>query len=192
MSEAQHIGTQSIEGEGFMAPARFKVTCRCLRCEREYSYVTARITDRDRPCPRKACKQASMDAEIEKRAINMAAIIESQRPPGHIGDKVVVKAVDETARIVMEDHKMTDLKDNVRTGDSMAPKLPGQMQGMADGFFGGEAMRKRMGLGKRQMDVLGRRAMAGAFRNMAVSPQAAVPGQRGESPLTFVRTEKVK
>ena len=122
----------------------------------------------------------------------MAAIIESRRPPGHIGDSVIVKAVDATAQIVMEDHKMTDLQDNLRTGDVAAPKLPPAQQKLADGFFGGQAVAERNGVSSGQMQALGRRAMAGAFRNMSVNPQIAVPGKKGESPLTLVRTERLR
>ena len=178
--------------EDFRGPKRYRIQCRCLRCGKPYSYVTAKISDYDRPCPRKRCKQAAVDEQVERAARNMAAIIVSQRPPGHIGDSVIVKAVDATAQIVMEDHKMTDLQDNLRTGDMAAPKLPPAQQKLADGFFGGQAVAERNGVSSRQMQALGRRAMAGAFRNMSVNPQIAVPGKKGESPLTLVRTEQLQ
>ena len=47
------------------------------------------------------------------------------------------KAVDITADIVMQDYKLGDLKDNVRMGESMAPKLPGLQQSMADQMMSG-------------------------------------------------------
>lgn len=183
---------ESLPPDEFMGPRRYKISCRCMRCNKTYSYITTKISEDDRPCPRKACKQAALEEEIERRARNMAAIIESQKAPGHIGDKVIVKAIDETAKVVQEDYKLTDLKDNIRHGEIAAPKLPPDQQKLADGFFGGAAVAERNGIGKRQMQALGRRAISGAFRNMSVSPSIAVPGRRGESPLTKVREERLK
>jgi hypothetical protein len=193
MTEApEHVDTTTLPAESFLGAKRFRVTCLCKRCGKTFRYTTAKITDTDRPCPKKACKQAAHSEQVMREAENLSRMIESQRPPGHIGEKISVKAVDETAKIVMEDHHLTDLKDNIRTGEAMAPKLPGDQQRLADGFFGGEAVRERVGLPKKQMDLLGRRAMAGAYRNMSVNPMAAVPGKRGEPPLHLVRTETIK
>jgi hypothetical protein len=118
----------------------------------------------------------------------MARIIAEQRAPAHIGANVGVKAVDETARIVMEDHKMTDLKDNIRAGEAMAPKLPGPMQAAADNYFSANPLKDR-GVNARQAELLKRRAIGGAFRGMAVSP-SVTGGTPGESPMRLVRTEK--
>lgn len=189
MSEVESLPPDPDE---FMGPRRFRITCQCLRCGKPYSYVATRLTDPDRPCPKKKCKAAALQEEIETRARNLAAMLESGRPPGHIGDNVTVKAVDETANIVMHDYGMTDLKDNIRTGESVAPKLPPHQQKLADGYFGGSAVAERIGINQRQMNALGRRAMAGAFRGMAISPNTVVPGKRGESPLTMVRTERIR
>lgn len=49
------------------------------------------------------------------------------------------KCVDKTADIVMTDYGMTDLKDNVRMGEAMAPKLPGGAQNMADQMMGAKS-----------------------------------------------------
>lgn len=187
-----HMGTESLEPDGFMQPRRYRVTLRCLRCNHTYSRVVKNITGANPPCPRKACKAAALEEEVEKRARNMARILETGKAPGHIGENVTVKAIDETASVVMQDYGLTDLKDSIRPGESMAPKLPPAQQAQADGFFGGEAVRKRNNLNKRQMDNLGRRAMAGAFRGMAVNPTSVVPGSRGESPLRIVGTERIK
>ncbi len=159
---------ETLPADTFMGPKRYRITVRCLRCGKPFNYTTSRIMEDDRPCPRKACKSAALNEEIERRARNMAAIIESQRPPGHIGDSITVKAIDATAEVVMQDYALTDLKDNIRHGEAMAPKLPPDKQKLADGFFGG------------------------AFAGMSISPATAMPGRRGESPLTLVRTEKLK
>lgn len=192
MSNEEYLGYQNIGPDRYLGPPRYKITCRCLRCGNEYSKVMASIPTNDPPCPRKKCKEAALEEEIEKRARNMAKIIEEQHAPGIIGDKPMVGIIDKTANIVMEDHKLTDLKDNIREGEAMIPKLPGQMQQMADGFFGGKAVAERQGMKSRQMDLLGRRAIAGAFRGMSVSPGQVIHGTSGEPALRKVRDEKLR
>ena len=71
------------------------------------------------------------------------------------------KAIDKTAEIVMDNYGMTDLRDNVRPGEAMAPKLAPHLQNGADNFFGGRkgsAMPKNVG-------NIAKRAMQGSFRN---------------------------
>lgn len=76
--------------------------------------------------------------------------------------KIQNKAVDMTADIVMEDYKMGDLKDNVRAGESMAPKLDPARQHQADNFFGGAKKRNNAGI---NTAALAKRAMAGSMRD---------------------------
>ena len=82
----------------------------------------------------------------------------------------------------MQDYKLTDLRDNIRPGESMVPKLPGKMQSAADNFFGGGNLNG----GSRSMNALARRALAGAYKGSAVAPTDIFPGQRGESALRKV------
>jgi hypothetical protein len=139
-----------------------------------------------------ACVAVST-AEAELRAAErMARILETQTPPGHIGDKVVVRAIDETARIVQEDYKMTDLRDNLREGDMAAPKLPPQQQAAADSFFDTKKFSQIAGVEQRRAELLKRRAVAGAFRGMSVNPNVASFGRKaGEGPLSVARIEKI-
>lgn len=184
-----YIGAETLPPDGYLQPRRYKITCLCHRCDKEYSWVAKVVTSDDRPCPRKACKAAALREQIDKEVANRTKMLEEQRPPGHIGANIGVRAVDETARIVMEDHQMTDLKDNIRPGESMAPKLPGAQQTAADNFFSANPLRDR-GVGSRQAEMLKRRAIGGAFRGMAVSP-TITGGTAGESPMRHVRTEKL-
>jgi len=89
---------------------------------------------------------------------------------------------------------MTDLKDNIREGEIMAPRLPPQLQNAADNFFNTKLIRTPGGSDRRkkQIDLLGRRAMAGAFRDMALNPASVVPGKRGEAGLRKIGEEKLK
>jgi hypothetical protein len=77
------------------------------------------------PCPSKGLRRQQEIDALKRQMANLQKMIETARP-SQIGNKVVVKAVDETAKIVMEDYKMTDLKDNIRHGEGVAPKLPGK------------------------------------------------------------------
>ena len=114
---------------------------------------------------------------------------------GTIGDKPMVKAVDMTADIVMEDYGLTNLQDNIRQGDMVAPKLPAPQQRMADGFFGGKAMQEQNGksAGARQAELIRARALSGRYRGMAINPGVASFGRpEGQSPLQVVRTEPIQ
>jgi hypothetical protein len=173
----------------FMGARRYKVTYQCEKCNHIYHRTFKAVPAKDPPCPNKSCAEVSEIEQLKKQVENLTRMLESQTPPAHIGQKPVVKAVDTTAKIVMEDYSLTNLKDNIRTGETMAPKLPPAQQAAADGYFGGSAL-KAAGINKKQMDLLGRRAMSGAFRGMSVAPSQIMPAMpQGASPLRVVRTE---
>jgi DNA-directed RNA polymerase subunit RPC12/RpoP len=92
--------------------------------------------------------------------------------------KVKTQAIDMTANIVMEDHKLGDLKDNVRMGETMAPKLAPGAQAMADSFAsGGKSKDGQMRVydantrqirtipARKNMAGIVKRAMAGGMRD---------------------------
>ena len=152
-----------------MAPDRYRVKCKCLRCGHIYSRIIKRLTDPNPPCPKKACKTAIATAQAEKEAAHVEEMIESGETPGHIGNNVRVKAVDATAEIVMQDYGMSDLKDNLRAGDSMAPKLTIRQQKMSENFWGGKRHSDRKRDPTYQMGVQAQRkgivdtAMSGGY-----------------------------
>jgi hypothetical protein len=188
MSDTSYVGSETLPPDQYLGPRRFRIVCVCHECGEEYSWITTKPGGKDRPCPVKACKEAVLEREVERRAENLAKMLLEQRAPGHIGDNAQVRAIDKTAEIVMQDHGMTDLKDNIRTGEAMAPKLPPAMQAASDNFFTANPLKDR-GVGSRQAELIKRRALAGAYRGMAVSPQV-VGGTPGESPMRLIRTEK--
>lgn len=141
--ETQYIGHTPVKGDGYMEPDRYRVKCRCLRCSHTYSRVIKRLTDPDPPCPKKACKAAIAAEQAAKEARHVEAMIQTGETPGHIGENVKVKAIDQTAEIVMHDYGMTDLKDNTRQGDSMVPGLTPRQQKMNENFWGGKKMSDR-------------------------------------------------
>lgn len=182
-----YLGYESEPQEGYMQPDKYRIRYRCLRCGHEYSRVAKSLMEPNVPCPKKACQEATLREEFEKRLANERAILESRTFPGITGDKPIVKAVDATAKQVMEDYSMTDLKDNLRPGDTMAPKLAPALQRQADNVFNGGGIK---GMGGRRMNALAKRALAGSFRQNAVAPIEVFPGTPGEKPMRLVRTEK--
>jgi len=189
----EYIGRENIGPEGYLQPTRYRITCKCLRCGHEFSRITTKLSGNDPPCPKKACKEALIEEEVERRTANFKAMLESGHPPAQIGNKPIVAAIDRTAEITMQDHGLTDLQDNIRQGDIMAPKLPAPMQRQVDGFFNGSAVKGAAGtrMAKR-MNALGQRALAGGYRHMAADIPSILPGKPGESALRFVGNEKLK
>ena len=193
MEENEYIGREEVGADSYLGPTRYRIKCRCLRCGGIYAKTVARLTDDNPPCPKKKCREA---VAAEAKALmerNMRAMIEAERGPAQIGNKVVVRAIDATADIVQQDYGLTNLKDNIREGESMAPRLPPKMQDAADNFFSGKVNVPGADARRRkQMDLIGKRAMAGAFRNMAINPSAVVGGTPGQAALRRVGTEKLK
>lgn len=190
-SVSNEVGQEVLEPDGYLAPRRYKIHAVCTLCATKYSWITTKLDGKDKPCPNKACQQGQFNLAVERAAQNMMRMLEEQKPPGHIGGNPRIQAVDKTAEIVMQDHGMTDLKDNIRTGDAMAPKLPGPMQSMADNYFGGNAMKSR-GIPASRMNALGARAMRGAMRGMAINPGQVMGGQTGEAALRSIGKESLR
>jgi len=196
MTDTSYIGSQPLApdpNDGYHAPSRYKVTFMCDVCGNQFSRIYKVIPKKDPACPRFQCKMSAANAQANREQANFEQMIEERRPPGHIGANVSVKAVDATAEIVMSDYGMTNLQDNVRAGDVVAPKLPGEQQAMADNFFGGgKAIEQRTGISGARLNRLGRMAMAGANRGMALNPSDINIGKRGESALWSARKESLR
>lgn len=90
---------------------------------------------------------------------------------------IQTKAIDKTAEIVMGNYGMTDLRDNVRVGETMAPKLSPHLQAGADNFFGGA--RNRNGTMPRNVAAIAKRAMSGALRDTRADPVAMLHASEG-------------
>jgi hypothetical protein len=131
----------------------------------------------DPPCPHCGVVQ-------RKRGMDVGA----GRAPA-VGGSLVVRAVDETARIVMEDHGMTDLRSDVREGETMAPKLPPKQQEMADNFFSGPQRRRGsagglLGMPARQVIQA---AVSGRFMTPdTVNPVASHHAKRDAPPINII------
>ena len=179
MSET-YLGSETVAAEGYLQPKSYRIFCLCHRCDNEYSWVAKSPGGKDRPCPRRACKAEAMEEDIMERAERLATMLAEQRAPAVVGANNQVRAIDTTAEIVMQDYNMTDLKTNVREGEGVAPKLPAAQQRLADGFFGGKAIRETQG--KRvgdQMQRIAARAIKGAYGASPINPGAIAGGKPG-------------
>lgn len=78
----------------------------------------------DYPTLRSSTKTSRVYTQEELDA-NTKHIIDNQIAPTIVGSNFT-KAMDMTAKMVMQDYGMTNLKDNLRPGDAMVPKLDGR------------------------------------------------------------------
>jgi hypothetical protein len=177
-SDTTYTGYESELSEGYLQPDKVRVHFRCDRCGHEYSRVYNAIPQKNAVCPKQSCKDAIALERAVAAQRNVTEIIETGKTPGITGRNPMVGIVDQTAAQVMEDYKLTDLKDNIRPGESMAPKLQGKLQVAADQFFAGGA-----GQNSKQAQLISRRALSGAYRNMSVAPSAVFTGTRGQPAL---------
>lgn len=139
---------------------KYRLSLHCHGCGHNWKKAVS-ASDRDTvdsipnpPCPK--CK---------KRQKSRGMDFSSGRAPS-VGGSVMARAIEESARIVMEDHKMTDLKDHLREGETMAPSLPPQQQAKVEAFWGGpKRQRLREAIPSNlQPTQLGNAALAGAYR----------------------------
>lgn len=181
--------------------SKFQLVLRCKSCKYKYKRVLELLDDEriedmpNPPCPKCAKKKIERaDAyETATPAIAHAGIeevLEQQAAPGIVGGRIV-KAIDQTAKIVMEDYHLSNLKDNIREGDVMAPRLPYPQQKAADEFFGPKvaapAQNKRA---QANMRRIMNRAINGAYRSTALDVKSVLPDERVK--LRRVGVEEIK
>lgn len=134
---------------------KYRMTFGCLDCGHTFKKVTTNQNLNDPKCPE--CKgkkpknkkyrigdgavtDETLRAEEEGRERN-----KNRKKVFGIGGSNYVKAVDTTADIVMQDHGMTDLRTDMRAGESQVPKLPPALQAQVDGMFSGGAATSKSG-----------------------------------------------
>lgn len=162
---------------------RFQVTIRCTQCNHKYKRVMKAENEAelqfmsDPPCP--ICTHVH-------KAIGMD--IASGKAPGVVGS-LQAKAIDNTAQIVMEDYKMTDLRDDVRVGESSAPKIAPRLQQMADNMFSRpKSVRALGGLSGGQIFNA---AVNGAFMTKdTVNPVALHHANREAVPTNIIASDR--
>jgi hypothetical protein len=196
------VESEMQEPETPFEPRKYRVTYSCQLCGHQWkSRWLKAVPKKDPPCPNPSCVEVSRLRQEHGENQRLRAMLEAGQGPAHIGGNTMVNAVDATANIVMQDYGLTNLKDGIRPGESMAPKLPPQQQAMADSMFGGgkgdvqvtDAMTgQKRTVQSATMNRLGQRAIAGAFRGMSVAPNSVIPeAMRGQPPLRVVRRETI-
>jgi hypothetical protein len=118
------LGHTMIESDTFLEPTKYKIRYQCDLCGHNYTRTYKVIPKVDPACPSKACQTKQQLAAMKKEMENLKRMVEAGAAPAQTGGNVRVQAVDETAKIVMEDYQMSDLRDGIRPGESVAPKLP--------------------------------------------------------------------
>ena len=210
--DTTYTGFEPVE-TGPFEPTKQRFNYHCDRCGHDWHKLAYAVPKKNPKCPNRSCVEIAELADLRTKYNNLERMLLDGRAPAHIGANTTVKAVDYTANAVMEDYKLTDLKDGIRQGEDMAPKLPPAQQQQADNYFvGAPAPAGQPATGPtgfrdtkvadfktgrphtikaKQMEMLGRRAIAGAFRGMAVAPTAVVPEAAKQigSPIVRVRTE---
>ena len=184
---SEYLGAELHEEDepAYLQPRKYKIKAKCSRCGKVFSWIANSPGGPDRPCPAPVCVEARINEEAERRAIKLAKMLDERRGPSVIGNSAVVKAVDTTAEIVMQDHGLTDLKDNIREGDSMVPSLKGKgqngmaLQQAADNFFGGGV--PKQGINRAvaaRMNARVRRALHGQGISPPMKPPGAMEGEQ--------------
>lgn len=119
----------------------YKGSYRCRDCNHNFSRITKAFPKKDPNCPK--CKKSNRlrsegivsdkthQLDDNKKIQDM---IDSRQAPS-AGKSNFTKAMDATAEIVMKDYNLTDLQDNLRAGDSMAPKLAPELERQVDNVF---------------------------------------------------------
>lgn len=121
----------------------YRSTYRCSDCKHEFSRITKNLPKREPKCPK--CAKANRIRFKSSVSTDTHPHIEVTNIQGGTPDAPVkafsmgksnfTKAMDMTADIVMKDYGMTNLKDNLREGDSMAPKLRQDLESKVDQVF---------------------------------------------------------
>jgi hypothetical protein len=186
------VQSEWVNPERYLGPRMKRITFQCDRCGHTWVRTLRVAPKRNPPCPSRRCEEVARLAELERENENLRRMLEEGRGPATIGASARVRAVDETARIVMEDNRLTDLRGSQREGDIVAPSLPQAQQQMADAMF---APRKTSGVvpvidaggGPRRaipaarLQAIGQRAIAGAYRLASVKPTAVLPREKPPS-----------
>lgn len=177
------------KASGYGERSQYEFSWRCRDCGHKWKrkiYTDNPLLVDDPPCPK--CKK------VRQQRAGLNDIIESGKAPAYTGTNVRVQAQDAAAEIIMQDHKLTDLAGptDTRTGESSAPKLPANLQKMADGFFSPKKQLDSVGLG-RQAGLIAQSAMSGGFSPAATgSPdpiRAAQAGRRTVKEIANVINE---
>lgn len=121
----------------------YRSSYKCTDCKHTFEKITKNFPKREPACP--MCKQAKrvnfkssvsdVTHNLDKESV-VQEMIAAQKPPS-MGQSNRTKAIDETAKIVMEDYGMTDINmsSSLRAGDNCVPKLAPELEQKVDQVF---------------------------------------------------------
>jgi hypothetical protein len=166
---------------------RFQITLRCRDCNHKYKRILTAEDEMqlaelpDPPCP--------ICLKVQNR---IGMDVAGGKAPA-VGGSLTARAVDTTAEIVMQDYKMTDLRSDVREGESAAPKLHPAQQEKVDNFFGGAKRRQMGGIMGLQPRQLIQAATSGRFMTPdTVNPVATQHAHKDRPPIHIVAGDGVR
>jgi hypothetical protein len=181
------VEAEWVDSEHYLGPRMKRITFQCGKCNYQWVRTLKVEPKRDPPCPNRRCEETAEREELKREVENLRQILAEQRAPATVGANLRVKAIDETAKIVMEDQKLTNLRDGLREGDTMAPKLPQRQQELADAMFSPKTSGvtpvidmggRRQSIPSARLRQVGLRAIGGAYAQNSVKPTAIIPKDR--------------
>lgn len=202
-----------------MTKQKYKMTFKCSDCKSTFDKITTNQNLMSPRCP--YCKEEneatklhrigdgpiSEETLIAQKAMKLymetpefqQSLLSKMMSPTPQSSQNTNKAIDVTAEIVMQDHKMGNITDKKQQpGETMAPRLDPVRQNMADNMFGkkksglntcldmGTGRARSMGDRGINMGALARNAMAGAYRGGSIDPVAAVQNKREPLKVQYV------
>lgn len=176
----------------------YTITFRCPDCGLVFSKKSKSPNPPDPRCPNLDCAKGLFsrpaqestveEPRVARAGLDFGAGADAPAVTGH----TVTRAVEETARIVMEDQKLPNLGDIAKPGENTAPKLAPKLQAQADGFFGGA-----MGRGRNRLfngPRVAKAAMAGAYAPGRVAggrdPVAMAHAARTAPPVHIIADDR--
>lgn len=120
----------------------YRGSYRCKDCNYNFSRITKAFPKKDPNCPQ--CKKAdklkcggivSDKTHAMEPVSTLGGTPDNPQKTFSMGPSNFTKAMDATSEIVMRDYAMTNLQDNLREGDSMAPKLRPDLEQQVDQVF---------------------------------------------------------
>lgn len=149
------MGDGAVSDNDLIEPAPFisVENYSCLGCGKNSRFYKEKEGDMLAHCPRCGSQDVKFAGVIDNSIIAKSS-------------QNMIKALDVTAKMTMDQYKMGDLNLNssMKPGDTCAPKLPPRQQQAADAFFNGGGMPNA--------NRLGANAIAGAYRDNANNPVA--------------------
>jgi hypothetical protein len=154
----------------------FWIKNRCQSCHHTYRFKALSDFDdasdvADKPCPKCAKMQKTRGMDVS-----------AGKAPS-VGGSNIVRAMDQTADIVMDNYQLTNLNSDGRPGAVMAPSLPPHQQQRADNFFSPS----------KRADLLGPRAkqmIAAAKQGKGIGAFAPPRDPRTPDPIALVQATR--